>query len=198
MTDYEQAEQKIADFLEASGWTMECKFVPFSQSRDGFPKEKMRNHRLTDLSINWKVTVMCNGNSYTTDYTQGIGHLPKGLAQDAVTKRGRGGISLNDFDRYWSCLEYDEYPGTGKYNGNVRKAKRLQRPKITDVMFSLVIESDTMNYGSFSEWCDMLGHDDDSIKAKGIYDQCIEVGLFFIRTVGSNGLEELREQFQDY
>jgi hypothetical protein len=42
----------------------------------------------------------------------------------------------------------------------------------------------------FSDWCSDFGCSDDSIKAKAIYEQCIEQGMLMKAWLGSEKFEE--------
>ena len=48
---------------------------------------------------------------------------------------------------------------------------RPVKPKIADVMYSLFIDAEAGEY-NFSDWCDMFGYSDDSLKALDIYRAC--------------------------
>ena len=75
------------------------------------------------------------------------------------------------------------------------KMSKAVEPKIKDVLYSLASDSDALEY-QFSEWCDNLGYDLDSIEAKKIYESCQENG-FKLKRLGLD-IAELQEFFQDY
>lgn len=52
-----------------------------------------------------------------------------------------------------------------------RKFPVIVRPDLLDVCECLFLDSDAHDY-SFDEWCDNFGLSNDSIKAKGMYDDC--------------------------
>lgn len=60
-------------------------------------------------------------------------------------------------------------------------------PEVADVVYSLAIDADALEY-VFSDWCSNLGYDEDSIKAKKIYDACIEIGIRFKQFLRSEEL----------
>jgi hypothetical protein len=64
------------------------------------------------------------------------------------------------------------------------------------VISSLILDSDCGSQ-SFRSFCGELGYDSDSIKARGIWEACQEIGEDFRSVVGSQ-IEELRELLQDY
>ena len=65
---------KLRDFCDANGLTIEATFVPFSRSRFANTKDKPN---VNDLSLNWRVSLLCHGKHVlTTDYMAGVGHCP--------------------------------------------------------------------------------------------------------------------------
>ena len=48
---------------------------------------------------------------------------------------------------------------------------RPVKPKIADIMYSLFLDAEAGDY-NFSDWCDMFGYSDDSLKALDIYRAC--------------------------
>lgn len=154
-------------------------FVPFSQSRNAKP-----NPKVSDLSLNWKVTIKRGRESLTTDYMQGIGHAPsykqsvtlevaeklKAEAERGITISGSLGI--------------------------VRKP--VPKPELSDVLYSLLMDGSAIDYPDFEEWASEYGYDRDSQSAEKIYRQCLEIGLKLRRMFGDETLTKLREAFQDY
>ncbi len=68
-------------------------------------------------------------------------------------------------------------------------------PNIDDFLYSLVSESDAMEL-TFSQWCEMLGENPDSIKAMQTYFGCQKSGETLIN-LGID-LEQARTAFQNY
>jgi hypothetical protein len=76
-------------------------------------------------------------------------------------------------------------------------AKTIMPDKL-DVIYSLISDSDAIEYGSFEEWAENFDYETDSRKAEAIYRTCLEFGLKLRRALGDKALTELREAFQDY
>jgi len=142
-------------------------FVPQSQSRNAGENR---------ASLNWRVTISKGRASITTDYMQGIGHLPgysyawrKSVAQDreerAAAESGR-----------W-------------------KLKRLSPPALHEVLHSLVMDADVLNYADFEEWADSFGYDADSRAAEKIYQDCITNALQLRQILD---IDAAAEAFIDY
>lgn len=82
--------------------------------------------------------------------------------------------------------------GPGHHSYKVTLSRRNPRRKITvpfymgsghseaptaaDVLYCLILDGSYYSY-SFEDWCNELGYDTDSIKAKKVYDKCNVQGL---------------------
>lgn len=179
-------KQEIHAFIESLGMTYKTLFVPFKQSRNA--KEK-------HVSLNWLVMIEKNSQVITTDYMQGIAHLPN------YTQALSNNAMYADYLR--------ECANTGKYAKNVKNRESFFRgagyplvnipaPELTDVLYSLMMDSDALNYSSFEDWAENLGYDKDSRTAEKIYKSCLEIALKMRAMLGPDTLERLREVFQDY
>ena len=165
------------------GLTIKTTFVPCSQSRSA--KEKQSN-------LNWKVTV-CHRNRdiLTTDYSAGCAHCPS-------YKKGDRSIVQAELIA-WEC----EHGYPARYaDGMAVPLKRFDAKPITsktaDVLHSLVIDAEAVDYGDFESWCNDLGYDPDSRKAEATYNACLKIGLKLLNALGTDGLQRLRKVCQDY
>ena len=66
-------------------------------------------------------------------------------------------------------------------------------PTIEEVLECLSMDALVLDAPTFADWATDLGYDADSIKAKAIYDTCIQQTLAFRGLIGNNRLEQLRE-----
>lgn len=156
-------------------------FVPFSHSR---------NATDTDPSLNWKVTVSAGRQTITTDYMQGIGHLP-----EFTHKKETAG----DRAYYRECAEAGRYCPKRKQWGSVRPMiEAIPAPSLKDVMYSLIGDSDVLEFACWADWADEFGYDEDSRKAEAIYQDCMKIALVLRAMLGNARLELLRKAFQDY
>jgi hypothetical protein len=71
-------------------------------------------------------------------------------------------------------------------------------PDICDVLHSLIMDSDAIEYRGFEDWASNFGYDVDSRKAEQAYRACVEVGLKLRNTLGADRLMTLCNAFQDY
>lgn len=126
-------------------------------------------------SLNWRITLTKSGRDVlTTDYGVGCGRCPsyKGyVTQDVV----------------------DECE-----TGRARVRRKPILPNTVDVIASLVLDADVLNYPTFEEWAQSFGYDDDSRKAEATYRACLSHALALRGAVGDVGLRTLQEAFQDY
>jgi hypothetical protein len=174
--------------LVANGLTMGVEFVPQSKSRNAGEK----NH-----SLNWRVTISKNGRTLTTDYTQGIGHLPNYshafanlVIYDAAVKfaceTGRSMLRSGQKNGY-------DAAGGESYYGS--RAKPIPPPSLDEVLYCLVSDADVIDYPRFEDWAEMYGYSPDSRSAEKIYRQCLEHALALRQLID---LDAAREAFQDY
>lgn len=193
----EAAERKaqINALLDELNLVYEAKFVPQSQSR---LKDEKRP------TLNWEIQIGHQPRSPSLtprwivkmDYMQGIGHHPQ--AKDAppnltlYQKRTRD-AAINHSAETGKLIKKDWGDG---YLEDYKR--RLPKPELIDVMYSLVMDSDVLNYTGFADWAENVGFDPDSIKAKAIYDQCIEHALRLRNNLGDAAFAKLQELFQDY
>lgn len=181
-------KQEIISLIESLGLSYSAQFVPFSQSRNKDEKQP---------SLNWKVTIAKGNHSsqqLTTDYMQGIGHLP-GFSYSASTKIAEH-----------ANVEYAVE--SGKWDARHDKAgfrtipqfqwKAIKPPELIDVLYSLVLDSDVINYSSFEDWADCFGYDADSRQAEKINNDCLQIALKLRSILGDSTMQKLQEAFQDY
>jgi len=166
--------------IDSLGLSLLSRFIPWSKSRNF----KAGSKRAYDRSLNWSVTVQHNGRDVlTTDYGSGIAHCP------AYKKEYKGVMSI-----YVDELIVRETE-TGK------TADARQKPieiDVCDVFYSLVLDSDAIEYTTFEDWADNLGYEQDSRSAEATYRQCLEIALKLRAAIGDAGLTALREAVQDY
>lgn len=170
----------IDTVLSDMGLTLDSKFIPFSQSRN---KDKKYP------SLNWIVTLKKNGREVlTTDYWAGCGHCPS----------YNQGMNYDTLQLVKAECETG-YPSKHLYalGTTSQDKKKPIKPDLKDVVYSLVMDSDAIDY-EFVDWCMNYGYEEDSRKAERIYAQCQELGLKLLRALGPDGLTALRELYQDY
>ena len=177
------AAEHLANTCAALGLDYKAEFVPFSKSRNAKKATKPG-----DYSLNWKITISKGSRSMTTDYMQGIGHIP-GKAASAYR------LSVAEFERIKAACE------TGKYNPSNHSewiTKALPTPALHDVMHSLVLDSSVLDYSGFEDWAADFGYEPDSRAAEKTYQACMKIALELRNIIGDIGINAVREAGQDY
>lgn len=167
--DTAKTKQAIKDVLNKYGLTVTSKFIPWSRSRN-------KNEKYP--SLNWNVTLVQNGKEIlTTEYSAGMGHAPSYKQGDNIIYRHEQ--IKNECER-------------GKTFSGV-----LILPDSLDVMYSLLMDSEVLEYATFEEWADSFGYNADSRQDEKLYQACLKIALQFKR-IGESIIAELREVYQDY
>jgi hypothetical protein len=98
----------------------------------------------------------------------------------------------------------------GRGSDNVFKVKKTRRPDsertaetpilpdTLDVLYSLHMESDVLNYATFADWAETYGYYSDSRSAESTYRACLEIALAWRAGLGESGMARLSDIFQDY
>lgn len=169
MTEQAQA------FVDSLNIDYKATFVPQSQSRNKGEKP----------CLNWRVTV----GPVTTDYMQGIGHMPGYKFNQRRT--------LEVVEREQAASERGKYfPAAANWRGGFEYGgKPLPAPKLIDVLYSLVMDAGALDYDCFEDWASDYGYDPDSRAAEKIYNDCMAIALKLRRVID---LDAAREAFQDY
>lgn len=163
--------------------TIKSDFVPFCESRNA--DSKLTNGLPLGDAFNWIVSLYKNGEEFITiDHSCGLSY--------------QSGVDLNNPNKRMTISEHnilkcviDE--GESRLEGLHCIA--------TTPDIKAIIHSITSNYNvgeTFEDWCDMFGYDNDSIKAKDIYEACIKQSTELLAGLGEDLIEELRESLQDY
>lgn len=171
-------KNQIKAVLEKHSLTIETVFVPWSQSRNSGEKFP---------SLNWRVTLKRGGEKIlSTDYSAGCAHAPSYQQRETVDSRD---------SVLWECENgFKVFEGS---IGRIKANKKPLQPDSVDVVYSLLMDSEVLEYSSFEEWAGAFGYDPDSRSGEKIYKACLEIALQF-RRIGESVISELREVYQDY
>lgn len=118
--------------------------------------------------------------------------------------KGDGREAHEEFDYYTGLghreivrgLKAMRFPGAEHKNGNWQVAKPVS-PPAAGVLSCLLLSMEALDT-SFRNWCDDFGYDNDSIKARDLYDECQKEGEKLERVFNRDQIEQLREALQDY
>lgn len=188
-------QETLPECIARLGLSVTSKFVPFSKSRNA--KE---SHR----SLNWRVTVHFNNPDYgpnwqdavvSTDYSAGIAHCP---AYKATTRVAGGANSMLRSEAIKHETENGRKARFAIYGLAALQNGAPILPDSADVIYSLILDSDVLEYSSFEEWASSFGYDPDSRNAESIYRACLEIALQLRNGLPKTVLDALRAAAQDY
>lgn len=175
-------KHEIKSLLIKHEITVDSEFIPWSKSRKAGEKQP---------SLNWKVTVKKAGRVVlSTNYTAGCGHAP---SYKHALKRDWDNDQLVKAE----CETGFESRHMWSMNVISQNKNKPILPDSLDVIYSLLIDSEVLDYSSFEEWARGFGYDEDSRDAEKTYNACLKIALSF-RSIGESVLAELRDAFQGY
>ena len=140
-------------------------------------------HTLYQPVISMTAVIKAGRLSHTTPYIAGTAHCPR------VHR-----VRQRDWPRGFGWRTEDAV--VEAFGRALAGARWLPDP--VDIVWCLFVDSGALDYASFEDWAGDLGFDSDSIKAKGMYDACLAVGLFLRSGVGEAGLSHMAELFEDF
>lgn len=128
----------------------------------------------------WNVTIEGQDFKYST----GIGHR---IEKDSFKR--------DEFKKVLGKNPKKEKQNLLMYNKEVENYSKVKPLSIDDVLYSLISDA---QYGEmlFSDFCDELGYNEDSLKDNEMYKSCQKTNKK-VRSFISN-IEEARKLFQDY
>lgn len=135
---------------------------------------------IDDKNINW----ICSINGYTFEYHQGFGFIKYKKEPETIVVR-----NLTEGQKISICKSRKLYGSITLWDINNLDVIWIKKPELDSLLYCLFLDSDAINY-SFNDWCDSLGYDNDSIKAKKIYDDCIENYHKLKKALGNNFYSE--------
>lgn len=177
----------IDDVIAKHGLEINAEFIPWSKSRNASEKGP---------SLNWKVTLTQKGRKIiTTDYMAGCGHAPfyKKIKSYKMTIWERNNI-IEECEKGFPVTKSGADSALGI---SFLDRKHPIMPDAKDVIYSLLMDAEVLEYSSFEEWADMFGYDADSRKAEKTYQECMKIALK-INQIGNDAIAELREAYQNY
>jgi hypothetical protein len=176
------AKEQVAEVLAAAGVAMTAQHVPTTFD----PKSKDWQH------IAWRVEFSSPRGKFSTDYRQGIGHLPAGM----VPQSGR--YTVDQVERIGFTLSTGLVQPKQKSDMVPRAgAKPLARPDAADVVYSLVMDASAADYASFEDWAADMGESTDSRKAEQTFNLCRTIALDLNRVFGAAVVEQLKPIVQE-
>ena len=192
-------KETIQACADALGLTMSAEFVPWSKSRNakGPGKDRWavegRGKKIahpSDRSLNWRIMLKHGDRDVvTTDYSAGIGHCP------CEKDRRHTFAPRWTVDRLEAVICETE---RGHVAGRTYQKSIPILPDTADVVHSLIMDADVLNYRDFEDWADSVGYDKDSRTAEKTYQACVAIALKIRAAIGDDGIKALQEAGQDY
>lgn len=143
--------------------------------------------------IKWRATLQTPRGSFSTDYTQGIGHIPK--AWGLVSEYGRG-FSISQLEALRATLAKGRRHIIGNSGHMIPTKEPIPTPDPLDVLGCLFSDASATD-STFEDWCGDLGYDTDSRKALATYEACRQTGLDLLRVLGAEHFEQLRDALNE-
>lgn len=178
------ASERMRDQMRIHGITVLATFVPFSQSRNKDEKSP---------SLNWRITLQVRGRDVlTTDYMAGCAHCP--AYSNAAMKKALGPRDFNEALR----IECEGGKTIKRFAGGFHAFGPPILPNECDVMFSLLLDAQAIDYGGLEEWASDYGYDTDSRKGEATYRDCVEHGLKLRAALGDDALRAMQDIAAEY
>lgn len=169
-TETQTATRKaLLDCIDRLGLEYTAEFVPQNQ-----PADKVKHPQL-----HWRITLKRGRATLTTPYFEGCGHVAKSENEKNLTP-----------------YEIRRICETGKLPP--MWTRRQPAPKLVDVLYCLVLDSDALEHANFESWASDCGYNTDSREAEKTYRACIENALQLRALIGDEHISTLRELFADY
>ncbi len=164
---------RVDNWANKYGISANFAFVPFSLSRNSGEKFP---------SLNWKVTLYKDQREILRfDYSQGSGHAPS-YKQRMVAHDVR--MVAHECEKGYKAREVA---------GSFYNSKKIDSPTLADVLYSISMDADAIDFATFEDWASEFGYEKDSRKAETIYKTCLEYGLKLRSAIGNKALAELRD-----
>lgn len=159
----------LLELIDSLGLEYTAEFVPQNQPAD----------KVSHPQLHWRITMKRGRATLTTPYSQGCGHVHTGNTSQKLTP-----------------YEIRKVCETGKLPP--MWIRRQPAPKLADVLYCLVMDSDVLEHANFESWASDFGYDTDSREAEKTYRACIENALQLRALIGDQTITTLRELFADY
>jgi hypothetical protein len=168
----------LAQQISDAGIAIDFKFVPAST----FENDPWRSQ-----ALNWMCIVRVGDRVVLgTTYSQGKAHTP-------ANKKDWGGDHTYKEKAMDLEIETGLIAMSSQDKGPILSHIPVPPPSVADVMASLCMDSDVMNYSSFEDWASNLGYDTDSIKARDIYNLTLANSLRLNAAFGAGQISVWRD-----
>lgn len=126
----------------------------------------------------WNVAVDYKSGFWSFPYKCGLGHIEK----------KRGAMPMPNPPYKKGTIAYSEWES---------RNMRPEKPKVSDVMYSILQDIDAASM-SFNDWCSDYGLNNDSMKDFKVYQTCCEYAVFVRKAFTSEQITAMRAALEDY
>ena len=175
--------QEALDYLEANNVYIKTKFVPFHLSRN--KENKLKN-------LNWIVTLFKDEKEVAEiKYSAGQAHCPS-YRQNPKDKHLNQRLIDCECENGVKCGLDIGGRAYKKING-----KRIE-PKLLDVMNSVILDAECLDFEDFEDWAENFGYDLDSRKSEKLYNSCLKTSLLVLNRLGPKFIKTFKTLMEDY
>lgn len=138
---------------------------------------------------NWEcIKFNCKINDQDFDYHVGMGHVKTSNDYNIFFSPKKAKNEGYTISTSWSPSKLSEHHHHGLIQAMVKP------PKLEEILYCLFLDSEAHDE-SFENWCDNLGYNTDSIKAKKSYETCVET-YFKLRKALGTDFAAIKEEIQ--
>jgi hypothetical protein len=148
------------------------------------------NYAITEKypQVNWKVILSRKERTMAIEYHQGCGHIK---LPDKIF-----GIHPKSLLRWGAIIQVCNI---GKAKSTMGAVVYTQPPpSVIDVLYSLILESDVLDYPTYEGWALETGYSPDSRNGESVYNLCRQQTWALLQLVGYEGIKRLRGAYIDY
>jgi len=187
MQNERNLHEDVKVFIEELKIEYKAEFVPKVQTEKKIPQ------------LHWRITLKTNHGVMECDYREGIGHVI-GYRPNLAIKSSRTIYEQEEYEMWRKTCETGilYWIGPSRTVYAVGKPNKQPPPKLIDVLYALVMDSDVVSYSTFEDWAESMGYDADSRKAEKIYHACLENFTKLRSVIGGLTIDKLQELYQDY
>jgi hypothetical protein len=130
------------------------------------------NPNMTDMvkgSVHFKAVIKCDGREFGCYYSCGPGIVEQWAREHKLTAAGHSRTTLD------KIVNPKSIDGDREVQAIIKKAREKFRPELADLLDCIASDASGIdNARSFTDWAGDYGYDEDSIKARRIYDTCTD------------------------
>ena len=137
---------------------------------------------IIDDQVHWTILINC----IEFNYSQGLGFvkITSELAKQGLKADERTVLKFNSQEQKEKAM-IKALGRQASYNLKMSDTLAVINPKLDDVLYCLFLDSEA-HESCFQDWATNFGYDEDSIKAKNIYEACLDNYFKLKKALGKN------------